>query len=71
LADAFKASLICHCSQFRRATGAAAKPFAGTAANAMVVRGPSYLMGQGDGQLFDRTAAAAVRFCIPWRRARI
>ena len=29
VADEFRYSLICHCSQCRRATGAASKPFAG------------------------------------------
>jgi hypothetical protein len=29
VADEFEYALICHCSQCRRATGAAAKPFAG------------------------------------------
>ena len=29
VADEFRYSLVCHCSQCRRATGAASKPFAG------------------------------------------
>lgn len=53
VADAFEYSLICHCSQCRRATGAAAKPFAGIVATALVVDEPSHLMRFGDGVSYD------------------
>jgi len=37
VADAFSYSLICHCSQCRRATGSASKPFAGVEREKLVL----------------------------------
>ncbi|MGI3170482.1 GFA family protein [Pseudooceanicola sp. C21-150M6] len=48
--DAFDYALICHCSQCRRATGAAAKPFGGIARAALrVTAGGDRLKLYGDG----------------------
>ena len=51
--DAFEYSLICHCSQCRRATGAAAKPFAGIAADRLRVEAPEVLLLYGDADGHD------------------
>lgn len=47
--DAFEYCLYCHCSDCRRATGAASKPFAGIASSQLfVVRGDDHVMRYGD-----------------------
>ena len=47
--DAFEYALNCHCSNCRRATGSAFKPFAGIRANQLaVVRGQDDIMRFGD-----------------------
>lgn len=47
--DAFAYALNCHCSQCRRATGAAFKPFGGIAAEKFVItRGAGHLRTHGD-----------------------
>ena len=51
--DAFEYSLICHCSQCRRATGAGSKPFAGIAADLMRLHEPDRAMRHGDGMAYD------------------
>ena len=51
--DAFEYSLICHCSQCRRATGAGSKPFAGIAADLLRLADPDRVMRHGDGAAFD------------------
>ena len=49
VADEFRYSLICHCSQCRRATGAASKPFAGIEAEKLnVVQGAESILRFGD-----------------------
>ena len=49
VSDAFEYSLYCHCSDCRRATGAASKPFAGIASRCMVVaQGEDHIMRHGD-----------------------
>ena len=49
VADAFEYALNCHCSNCRRATGAAFKPFAGIARDKFsVTRGDDDLMIYGD-----------------------
>jgi hypothetical protein len=48
--DAFEYSLYCHCSNCRRATGAAAKPLAGIRADRLrFVRGGDHVMRFGGG----------------------
>ena len=50
VADAFGYALNCHCSQCRRATGAAFKPFAGIERNKLrIKRGETNLLIYGDG----------------------
>jgi hypothetical protein len=52
--DEFKYSLICHCSQCRRATGAASKPFAGIEREKLqVTRGADSLLKFGDVSTHD------------------
>lgn len=52
--DAFGYAAICHCSQCRRATDAAAKPFAGIeAAQLRLVAGSDELLRYGDGVNYD------------------
>jgi hypothetical protein len=47
--DAFRYALNCHCSQCRRATGAAFKPFGGIAAGALrLTSGESLLLRYGE-----------------------
>ena len=54
VADEFRYSLICHCSQCRRATGAANKPFAGIERNKLAVTsGQASLLRFGDGSNHD------------------
>jgi hypothetical protein len=49
VADEFSYSLICHCSQCRRATGSAFKPFAGIERHKLeIVSGESSVMRYGD-----------------------
>jgi hypothetical protein len=49
VADEFRYSLICHCSQCRRATGAANKPFAGIERNKLALTsGQAALLRFGD-----------------------
>lgn len=46
VADEFQYAMICHCSQCRRATGSAFKPFGGIArAKLNVLEGPIHLYG--------------------------
>lgn len=52
--DAFEYALICHCSQCRRATGSAFKPFGGIRRDKLqIVRGADRLMRFGDGADHD------------------
>ena len=52
--DAFEYALNCHCSNCRRTTGSAFKPFAGIAAGHLVlVRGEDHLMRYGDATNHD------------------
>ena len=52
--DAFAYALNCHCSNCRRSTGSAFKPFAGIAADQLaVVRGAGEIMRYGNGPNHD------------------
>src|SRR5262249_54786825 len=52
--DSFEYSFYCHCSQCRRATGAAAKPFAGIRSGLLtLVSGGNHVMRYGDGTNHD------------------
>lgn len=52
--DAFRYALICHCSQCRRATGAANKPFAGIARDQLQLSsGQSQVLRHGEGPNHD------------------
>ncbi len=51
--DAFEYALICHCSQCRRATGAAAKPFGGIPAAMLTVENTDHILLYGEGVAFD------------------
>ena len=51
--DAFSYAFICHCSQCRRATGAASKPFAGIAAEALRLHAPERLLRYCEGDSHD------------------
>ena len=52
--DAFEYALICHCSQCRRATGSAFKPFGGIRRDKLqVVRGADRLVRFGEGEDHD------------------
>jgi hypothetical protein len=52
--DAFRYALNCHCSQCRRATGAAFKPFAGIERSKLkLVAGTRKLLRYGDARDFD------------------
>jgi hypothetical protein len=54
VADAFEYALNCHCSNCRKATGSAFKPFAGIAADKLaLVRGQDQVMRFGDGDAHD------------------
>jgi hypothetical protein len=55
--DAFEYALICHCSQCRRATGAASKPFGGIPADRLVVTSPDRLLRFDDGTTHDGRCA--------------
>ncbi len=51
--DAFEYSLICHCSNCRRATGSAFKPFAGIRAGSLHIHHPDRLLRYGNGSAHD------------------
>jgi len=52
--DSFEYSLYCHCSNCRRATGAAAKPFAGIRSDLLtLVSGGNHVMRYGEGTSHD------------------
>lgn len=51
--DTFAYAFICHCSQCRRATGAASKPFAGIATEALRLHAPERLLRYGDDNSHD------------------
>src|SRR5215469_17748563 len=52
--DSFEYSLYCHCSNCRRATGAAAKPFAGIRSDLLtLVSGGNHVMRYGSGANHD------------------
>ncbi|MBK6591395.1 MAG: GFA family protein [Burkholderiales bacterium] len=52
--DDFRYSLVCHCSQCRRATGAANKPFAGIeSAKISIVDGTNSILRYGEGENHD------------------
>jgi len=52
--DEFRYALICHCSQCRRATGAANKPFAGIESDKLeLIDGADSLLRYGDGANHD------------------
>jgi hypothetical protein len=53
VADAFEYSLICHCSQCRRTTGAGSKPFAGAPAGMLTLHEPDNILRYGDDASFD------------------
>lgn len=54
VADAFRYAMNCHCSNCRRATGAAFKPFAGIERESLrIVRGAEGILTHGDGQAHD------------------
>lgn len=59
VADAFDDALVCHCSQCRRATGAANKPFGGIArAKLAVIRGADLVAVYGRDDEGDRFCRA-------------
>jgi hypothetical protein len=61
--DDFRYALNCHCSQCRRGTGSAFKPFGGIEVEHFrVTRGAEHLMRQGD----DQTHDARCRHCGAW-----
>ncbi len=51
--DAFEYSLVCHCSDCRKATGSASKPFAGIASERLVVSGEDHILRYGDASGHD------------------
>ena len=52
--DAFEYALICHCSQCRRATGSAFKPFGGIPLGLLrITRGEDRLVRYGEGEDHD------------------
>jgi hypothetical protein len=54
VADAFHYAMYCHCSNCRRATGSAFKPFAGVPREKLsIVQGEQYVRTYGDGENFD------------------
>jgi hypothetical protein len=60
VADEFRYALICHCSNCRRTTGSAFKPFAGIEREKLaVIEGGDKLMVYGD----DKTNDTHCRFC--------
>lgn len=61
--DAFRYALICHCSQCRRATGAACKPFAGIERSRLkVVAGLRRLLRYGNSRDHDVRCATCGSF---------
>ena len=68
VADAFEYALNCHCSNCRRTTGSAFKPFAGIARDKLsVTGGEDNVMIYGDARpATTRIAGAAARCCIRW-----
>ncbi|MCB1341016.1 MAG: GFA family protein [Pseudooceanicola sp.] len=55
LPDRFAYALICHCSQCRRATGSASKPFGGIPLDDLkVTKGADLLTSYGDAEAQDR-----------------
>lgn len=61
--DAFRYSLNCHCSQCRRATGAAYKPFAGIERSKLkLVAGASGLLRYGEARDHDTRCGACGSF---------
>ncbi len=66
VADDFRYALVCHCSQCRRATGAANKPFAGIeAAKLAVTEGAVRYCGTAAAKITTCVAAFAAAFCTP------
>jgi hypothetical protein len=58
VADAFRYALNCHCSNCRRATGSAFKPFGGIERDQLVVtRGADHLRQYGDAAAHDAHCA--------------
>jgi hypothetical protein len=54
VADAFHYAMYCHCSNCRRATGSAFKPFAGVPREKLsIVQGEQYVRTYGEGENFD------------------
>jgi hypothetical protein len=54
VADEFRYALICHCSQCRRATGAANKPFAGVEFTKLAITaGKDSIVKYGDDKNYD------------------
>ena len=51
--DAFEYSLICHCSQCRRATGASSKPFAGIPMTELTIYNRNAIRPYGNENGFD------------------
>jgi hypothetical protein len=61
--DAFRYALNCHCSQCRRATGAACKPFAGIERSKLaLVAGARRLLKFGEAGNFDARCGACGSF---------
>ena len=61
--DEFRYALNCHCSQCRRSTGAAFKPFAGIeAAKLVVTKGLDHLSRYGDSENHDARCATCGAF---------
>jgi hypothetical protein len=63
VADAFRYALNCHCSQCRRATGAACKPFGGIERSELeVIAGARKLLRHGDRREHDVRCARCGSF---------
>jgi hypothetical protein len=63
--DAFVYAANCHCSDCRRTTGSAFKPFAGIPREKFgLVKGADALLIHGDAKTMMPTAPDAVRFSI-------
>jgi len=61
--DAFRYALNCHCSQCRRATGAAYKPFAGIERSKLkLVAGTRRLLKHGEARNYDARCGACGSF---------
>ena len=62
VADEFRYAMICHCSNCRRTTGSAFKPFAGIERGKFAVtEGADKLMIYGDDKANDTRLAAVLR----------